>query len=74
MYSYDKIFSIFPVIKSILIAYFMHNCLDLLIRWLCTVPPPSFSLLVTTSVFSVSVRLLLFYSIHWFVMFFICHV
>ena len=55
---------------NILVACFIPNSLYLLLLYPCLAPPPSLSTLVTTSLFSISVSLLLFCYVHWFVVFF----
>ena len=60
------------VVQYILVAYFIPNNLYLLHPYPYIAPPLSLSLLVTVSLFSVSVNLLLFFCyIHWFVVCFI---
>ena len=62
--------AVFPMLYSMLVAYFRPTNLFLLIPCSYNAPLASFSLLVTTSLFSISVNLLLFCYIHWFVVFF----
>ena len=53
--------AIFSVVKYILVTYFIHKSLYLLLPHSCIVPPPSFPLIVTTSLFSISTSLFLLY-------------
>ena len=67
LYGYYKIFATFPMLYTIfLIAYFIPSSLYLLLFNLYFPLYPPFFLLVTTSLFSVSVSLLLFCYIHLF--------
>ena len=61
-YDHYKILAVFSVVQYILVAYFMPNSLYLLTPYPAFTPPLSLFQLVTT-VFSISVSLLLFYYI-----------
>ena len=64
MYSDCKILAIFPMLNFILVFYFIRSSLYLLIPTLVWPLFPSLSLLVTTSLFSISVSLFLFFLSH----------
>ena len=51
------------VVQHILVAYFIHSSWFLSIPYICLTPPSSLSPLVITSLFSISVSLLLFFVI-----------
>ena len=65
--------AVFPALHRISwkLADFIHSSWRLLVPFLSLAPPPCFSPLLTPGVFSVSVSLLLFSYIHFFVLYFL---